>query len=171
MFKSILVATEGSEPAGRAVEAAARLARDLGARLSIAMVVDPSMAAVLHAWRWGEHDAAPSATTDPLLAGVPAMAIRTQSAGERGGREYVDEFAELILGHARELALAKGSPEPRVIAGHGDAVEVILEIAAAEEADLVVFGSRGLGVVKGLLLGSVSQQLSRLSPCPCLIVR
>ena len=40
-----------------------------------------------------------------------------------------------------------------------------------EKADLLVFGSRGLGVMKGLLPGSVSSQPSQLAPCSCLVVR
>jgi nucleotide-binding universal stress UspA family protein len=43
-------------------------------------------------------------------------------------------------------------------------------LAAAQSAWMVVLGSRGLGGFKGLLLGSVSQQVTRHSPCPVLIV-
>ncbi|MBR6268720.1 MAG: universal stress protein, partial [Selenomonadaceae bacterium] len=39
------------------------------------------------------------------------------------------------------------------------------------EADLVVMGSRGLGVVKGVLLGSVSQYIVEQSKCPVLVVK
>lgn len=41
----------------------------------------------------------------------------------------------------------------------------------AEKADLLVFGSRGLGVMKGLLPGNVCSQLSQLAPCSCPVVR
>jgi nucleotide-binding universal stress UspA family protein len=43
-------------------------------------------------------------------------------------------------------------------------------LAAADGAWMVVVGSRGLGGFKGLLLGSVSQQVAHHSPCPVLIV-
>ncbi|MFP3906538.1 MAG: universal stress protein [Acidimicrobiales bacterium] len=47
-------------------------------------------------------------------------------------------------------------------------VQALLHVA--EEADLLVVGARGLGGFAGLLLGSVSQQVSTHAPCPVVIV-
>lgn len=44
-------------------------------------------------------------------------------------------------------------------------------LTAAEHADLVVVGARGIGGFKGLLLGSVSQQVVHHSPCPVVVIR
>jgi len=44
-------------------------------------------------------------------------------------------------------------------------------LQAAEEADLLVVGSRGRGGFAGLLLGSVSQQCAHHAPCPIVILR
>ncbi|MFP5366741.1 MAG: universal stress protein [Actinomycetes bacterium] len=54
-----------------------------------------------------------------------------------------------------------------VVQGHP--ATVLLK--AAEDADLLVVGSRGFGGFTGLLLGSVSTQVLHHSPCPVLVVR
>lgn len=54
-----------------------------------------------------------------------------------------------------------------VVQGHP--ADVLLR--AAEDSDLLVVGSRGLGGFKGMLLGSVSTQILHHAPCPVLVVR
>ncbi|MDF2564158.1 MAG: hypothetical protein K0Q53_553, partial [Massilibacillus sp.] len=53
----------------------------------------------------------------------------------------------------------------------GSPAVVILDVAANENSDLIVMGSRGLGVVKGVLLGSVSQHLVEQAKCPVMVVK
>ena len=53
----------------------------------------------------------------------------------------------------------------------GSPAEVIVETADDEGYDLIVMGSRGLGVVKGVLLGSVSQYIVEQAKCPVLVVK
>ena len=53
----------------------------------------------------------------------------------------------------------------------GSAAEVIIEVANTRKTDLIVVGSRGLGKLAGLLLGSQSQKIIQHAPCPVLVVR
>lgn len=84
------------------------------------------------------------------------------------------ERAEMRLDDMLREALNKDpgalpGPRLRQRAVQGDPTKVLLE--AAQEADLLVVGSRGYGGFRGMLLGSVSQHLSQYAPCSVLIVR
>ena len=52
----------------------------------------------------------------------------------------------------------------------GPAAEAILRVAQTEDCDLIVMGSRGLGMMQGLLLGSVSYRVLHRATIPVLIV-
>jgi len=53
----------------------------------------------------------------------------------------------------------------------GDPAEAIIEIAKTRDSDVIVMGSRGLGRLAGLVLGSTSQKVVSHASCPVLIVR
>ena len=53
----------------------------------------------------------------------------------------------------------------------GDAAESIIEVAKVRSSSVIVMGSRGLGRLAGLVLGSTSQKVVSHAPCPVLIVR
>ena len=53
----------------------------------------------------------------------------------------------------------------------GPAAESIIDVANTRQSDVIVMGSRGLGTLAGLLLGSTSQKVVAHAHCPVLIVR
>jgi nucleotide-binding universal stress UspA family protein len=74
-----------------------------------------------------------------------------------------------------EAAMARlttiGVPTSGVVQNGLDAVDAILRVVQDRQADLIVVGSRGLGLVSGLMLGSTARTLAMLSPTPVLVVR
>jgi nucleotide-binding universal stress UspA family protein len=58
-----------------------------------------------------------------------------------------------------------------MLGGHaGGAAHRIAEAAQEAEADLIVVGTRGHTAFAGLLLGSVTQRLLHVAPCPVLAI-
>lgn len=53
----------------------------------------------------------------------------------------------------------------------GPDAESIISIAAKRETDLIVMGTRGLGAIKGLMLGSVSRKVIHTADCAVMVVR
>jgi nucleotide-binding universal stress UspA family protein len=52
----------------------------------------------------------------------------------------------------------------------GPEAESILKVAKSRKADLIVMGTRGLGAVKGFLVGSVSRKVIHYASCPVMVV-
>ncbi len=76
-----------------------------------------------------------------------------------------------VVDHSLDVARTTGSPALQVM-GHVWAQEPReLLVEAAENAHLLVLGTRGHGTVAGLLLGSVSVAVVAHAPCPVVVVR
>ncbi|MGW0203406.1 universal stress protein, partial [Nonomuraea sp. NPDC003201] len=68
-------------------------------------------------------------------------------------------------------AVAAGASDVVLAAEQGDAVDVLVSLAARHRADLLVVGNRGLNSLAGRLLGSVPSAVSHRAACDVLIVR
>jgi nucleotide-binding universal stress UspA family protein len=82
---------------------------------------------------------------------------------EEEGRRVLDEEARRIGAAGVDLAgehLREGRTQ-----------EVIADLAEEIGADLVVVGSRGMGTLKSLVVGSVSEGVVQLASCPVLVMR
>jgi nucleotide-binding universal stress UspA family protein len=66
--------------------------------------------------------------------------------------------------HARE------APQLECVGAVGDAAHELARVAFEHDAALLVVGSRGRGPVRSAMVGSVSGRLTRLAPCPVVIV-
>ena len=76
---------------------------------------------------------------------------------------------QAILDSALEN-LDRPSFEVREELQEGPEAEAILKVAATIQSDIIVMGSRGLGAVRGLLLGSVSRKVLHYAACPVMVV-
>lgn len=138
---SILVATDGSEDAALAVRAAADLSNRVGSELH-----------VVHVWR------------RPTFLGYSLV------EADGGSYDAREEAERLLEEQAEQTRAARGT-----IAGahlrEGRPAEEIAGLVRELGIGLVVIGSRGLGPVKRLVMGSVSEGVVDLAPCPTLVVR
>ena len=80
------------------------------------------------------------------------------------------EYGRTALAEAADLAEATGV-EAKTEIVEGDATEGLLVLARARDADLIVVGSRGLGSIRGALLGSVSRAITKHADPPVLVVK
>ncbi|MBO6757738.1 MAG: universal stress protein [Roseibium sp.] len=175
MTKHILVATDGSDMSRKAVDMAATAAKGFGARVTVLHVLlhgsraeeASHLAEVEHLVRHA------SAAAMPDLENVPGSMTDLFRAARTNAETalIVSALGDRIADAAAEHARSKGVDDVQVSVRQGDYAETILETAEETGADLIVLGSRGLGGLKGLLLGSVSNKVAQHAPCSVLTVR
>jgi nucleotide-binding universal stress UspA family protein len=149
MFKNILVALDGSQHSSRAADVAIDLAQHYGARLQfITVSKQPPARLSEELQRYMEIE---------QLKGTPDL--------------LVTDVAKNILEEAEKRARSKGLTEVKTIAKTGPVARTIVDVAKRREADVIIMGSRGLGTVEGILLGSVSHKVVSLADCNVMTVR
>ena len=88
-------------------------------------------------------------------------------------KEYLEilrKFGTNVLGKANKKLSKKGITA-KILLKEGNIVNEIEKIAKKEKCDLILVGSKGLGAITRLLLGSVSNKISQTSACSVLIVK
>jgi len=84
--------------------------------------------------------------------------------------QAIQELGNSILEEGQKLVKAEGVPVETKLQ-EGQTIEKILETITKEKINLVVLGSRGLSKLKGIIMGSVSEGVTKHSPCPVLVVK
>lgn len=147
---TIIIPVDGSEHAARAVARAAELAGHLGAHMQLLHVMPAGPAEL------SDIPGNRSATTDADLAAKRDTANEVLTTARRGLAETVTENTEtLVLDDLQH---------------HGDPATVITEQANRTPGAIVVMGTRGLGGIRKLLLGSVSDAVVHQADCPVMVV-
>lgn len=141
---TIVVAVDGSDPAHRAVQWAAAQAHLEGRALTLVHVTD----------REGE---------------LP-MTLRTVSREDFTRVDHTWRASHLLLTEASAFAETAWADVPvRSVSATGGPRAVLRRLS--ESAHLLVLGSRGRGVVRSRLLGSVSVAVVKSAQCPVLVIR
>jgi nucleotide-binding universal stress UspA family protein len=173
MYEKIIVATDGSSCGNRAINSAADLAVKYDAKLTVVHVlmhgVPPEslshMAEIEHLVD-SHPDAGIAFNSEPTMALSVAEMRRN-----RIEHAVIEAIGEKVLQRSVHAAREAGAP---AVSGHileGDTAERIIEAARDQNVNLIVMGCRGLSTLKRILMGSVSQKVTQLAECACLIVR
>jgi nucleotide-binding universal stress UspA family protein len=101
------------------------------------------------------------------VANVNQLAVNSCLSSEL--LEAVNKAGDVVLTHAEE-STPDGIETERVMET-GSPAPVIIDVAEENGVDLIVMGSRGLGLVKGVLLGSVSQYVVENAKCAVMVVK
>lgn len=139
----ILIAVDGSEHADRAIEAVAAMARSSLELEATLLCVSP----------------------EPLFYGSYTAATIQKIEDE----QIVQQNA--ILAKAMEHARVGGLKVVAPARAYGVIANEIVRIAKDRQVDQIALGTRGMGAVGNMLLGSVAQRVLHQSPVPVLLVK
>ena len=175
MLKRILCAIDGSDHAEKAAQWASGLAQKFEAELIVLFVAPHRMAPPeLRRMAEAEHVVRATAPVQPPLSPQPGMPAHwapddLSQQATTSAAIYQQLGARLVEG-ARWQAEQAGVGRVTCLVEDGDPAHRIVEVAEREGVDLIVMGRRGLGDLKGLLLGSVTHKVAQRAHCACLTV-
>lgn len=147
MIRKILVPVDGSEHSRTALDFACGLSEKFEAELSVLHVVKDEAAERV------------------------VMVLGTAHVSLPADPERVEAAGHAITEAAKERAETHGCRLSSAASVAGAPAKEILAYAEDGAFDTIVIGSRGLGDLGGLLLGSVSHKVSHLASCTCIVVR
>ena len=152
MINNILLATDASEASDRALTMAVQIATQNDAEVHIIHVIRDMQI--------------------PFeIKEIPELEHDTIESFSSAREEIMRKVAETVLRKAKEKAEKSGAKNVKTAIGTGDPATAILGYAKRWNIDLIVIGTRGLGKLKGSILGSVSRKVTNNAETSCLIVR
>ena len=149
MYKHILVSTDGSVLSDKAVEAAIKLAKLTGARLTAFHAVEPY----------------------PLQGAYAAEASGVAELQPEIFAERSEEYAKRVLAAIADAAAAANVQCATEYATSRSPSQAIIEKASQEKCDLIVMASHGRRGLEGFLLGSETQKVLTHTLIPVLVYR
>jgi nucleotide-binding universal stress UspA family protein len=152
MINSILVATDASAASNRALKMAAQFAGQHDAELLIVHVIRDMQIPY-------------------EIKEIPELETHTFESFNDAREKIMRMIAESVLKTAKEKAVKAGANKVQTAIGTGDPASSILGFAKRRKIDMIVLGTRGLGKLKGTILGSVSRKITNNAETSCLIVR
>lgn len=162
MIHHVLVATDGSENAERAVRFSAQVAdRRQQAEVTVLYVhlrvmhTPVGMAAL---------------TPENPLQMSPAI-LEMEAAATPEELAQAQEIVDRAVAEIRSLVTSPDVTVSGRVVEHSRVDEGILQAAAETQADIIVVGTRGLSPLRGAILGSVSHFLIEKATCPVLVVK
>lgn len=148
MYRHILIPTDGSRLAQRAVPHALKLAKTVGAKVT-ALVVEHS---------FNVYD-----VRESMLYAMPEQFAAYD--------KFIKEHARKILDKVARAAKAKGVNCTTLQVVHDLPYRAIVDVARKRRCDLIVMASHGRSGVSGLVLGSVTTKVLAHSKVPVLVLR
>jgi nucleotide-binding universal stress UspA family protein len=153
-LKKILLVTDGSQCSDFASNYLGAFPLPEGAHITVMHVMPPAI---------------PPVIIEPTLGAVSAHAVYSpeelkaeQVEFEKEGTAILDKTIRTLEAHGLEAETVMVS---------GDAAEEIINYAREHNIDMIVAGSRGMGAVRGWLMGSVSRKLVHYAGCSVMIAR
>ena len=139
----ILIAVDGSEHASRAIEAVGKMARSALELEAILLCVSP----------------------EPIFYGVYTVATIQKVEEEQKKQQAT------VLSKAMEDARSQGLKVSEPARAYGVIANEIVRAAKDLQVDQIAMGTRGMGAIGNMFLGSVAQRVLHQSPVPVLLVR
>jgi len=148
MIKKILVPVDGSDHAKKAVQYATDIALKYNAGVHLIHVV-----------------------SEPKIPEELLDYVREEHISESPSYVYLEKIGQRIMGRAEKEVQDKGIKDVHAVVVQGDPADKILDYAQKAGIDMIFMGSRGLGKIKSIVLGSVSNKVCQMADCTCVTVK